>query len=90
MVFVNHPASRAEALRQIGAALEGTFYELKRRGLGTKGAAPSMSLEKSIRSLPDLSRESNFHKTILGIHSPSQQQRFGEHVAAGYLQRRWL
>jgi hypothetical protein len=52
MVFVNHPASRAEALRQIGAALEGTFYELKRRGLGTKGAAPSMSLEKIHKIAP--------------------------------------
>jgi hypothetical protein len=36
VVFVNHTDSRAEALRQIGAALEGTFYELKQGDLERK------------------------------------------------------
>jgi len=48
VVFVDHTASRTEALRQIGAALEETRKELNRRGLQTESSVGALGDESKL------------------------------------------
>ena len=48
VVFVDHTASRTEALRQIGAALEETRKKLNRRGLQTESSVGALGDESKL------------------------------------------